>query len=151
MSDSNREMILENLKGVLENISITNGFNNNVSRVERRMLTADDPSITAFPVLMLLGGGEVYADLFGDRSTSNFRIKIRGYSKNEQDPEGYLNGIIKDVFKVLESTTYNSVYHKAYRPLSLDTDEGWISTSLNGVAMFEITIEIFFSFLRSDP
>lgn len=149
MTDSNRELILEAFKTTMGKITELNGFNNTVTKVVRKMLSYDDPALT-FPVLMVLGGGEVYEDELGDSSLSRFKIKIRGYTKNEADPEGTMNGLIRDVMVVLENKTYNT-YHKSYRPISLDCDEGWLSTELNGLALFEFIFEILYRFTRSSP
>jgi hypothetical protein len=150
MSDSNRELILQSIKSTCENIiEGSNGFNNTVTQVFRRMVTYDDSSLT-FPVLMVLGGGEVFEDQFDPKTISKLRVKIRGYTKDEHDPETALNGLIKDVMQVLESKEYNP-YYKSYKPISLDTDEGWLSTEMNGLGLFELTIEILYRFSRSDP
>lgn len=149
MTDSNREMMLESIKETCINIKIINGFDNTVSQVVRKMLSYDNPSIT-FPVLMVFGGGEVFEDQFGDKTNSKLKVKIRGYTKDEANPEGALNSLIRDVLQVLDDKAYNS-YHSKYKPISLDTDEGWLSTEMNGLALFELIIEIFFSFDRNDP
>jgi hypothetical protein len=149
MIDSNRELLLESIRETCENIKAVNGFNNTVSRVERKMLTYDNPNVT-FPILMVLGGGEIFEDQFDSKTSSKFRIKIRGYTKDEADPETILNGMIRDVMVVLEDKSYNP-YYKHYKPVSLDTDEGWLSTEMNGLALFEFIFEISYSFNRSDP
>lgn len=146
---SKREQILNAIKATCENISVSNGFNNNVVQVVRRMLTFDNPAIT-FPVLMVLGAGETYEDQFDPETSSRLQIKIRGYSKDEAEPEVALNSLIRDVLQVLDNETYNP-YHQYYKPISLDTDEGWLSTEMNGLALFELTIEIWFKFDRSNP
>ncbi len=150
MTDSNREQILEEFKTFLANITIDNGFNNDVSAVYRRMVSYDDPK-NVFPLLMILGGGETFEDELGSYTRSSpFRIKIRGYSKDEEDPESALNSLIRDVLIILENSTYNT-YHSSYKPISLDSDEGWLHTEANGLAMFELSIEISYRFLRSNP
>ena len=149
MTDSNREMILDAYKATLQNITIAKGFNNTVSRVVRKMLSWDDPTVS-FPILMLLGGNETFEDEFGEKAHSQFSIKIRGYTKDMDEPEEELNSLIKDVLKVLENKTYNT-YHSSFRPISVDTDEGWLNSESEGVAMFEITILQRYRFDRSDP
>lgn len=149
MGDSNRELMLESIRTTCENITKENGFNNDVSQVVRKMLTWDNPAIT-FPILMVLGSGEVYEDQFGPITNSKLRVKIRGYTKDEADPETTLNSLIKDVLKILEDKTYNFCY-KSYKPVSLDTDEGWLSIEMNGLGLFELIIEIWYKFDRSDP
>jgi hypothetical protein len=149
MTDSNREMMLESIKETCGHITKTHGFDNTVSKVVRKMLSYDNPSIT-FPVLMVLGGGEVFDDQLGEKTNSKLRIKIRGYTKDEANPETTLNTMIRDVLQILEDKIYNP-YYKHYKPISLDTDEGWLSTEMNGLALFELIIEVWFQFLRSDP
>lgn len=149
MVDSNRELLLKGYKTTLESIKTSNGFNNTVTKVERKMLAIDTPNLS-FPVLMLLGAGEVYTDIFGERTQSGFQIKIRGYSRDQANPEVALNSLIRDVLQVLDNKTYNS-YHVNYRPIRLDTDEGWLSTEMEGVGMFELTIEQLYQFDRSAP
>jgi hypothetical protein len=149
MTDSNREMMLESIKETCKNITVANEFNNTVSQVVRKMLSYDNPSIT-FPVLMVLGAGETFEDQLSSKSSSKMRVKIRGYTKDEADPETTLNSLIKDVIQCLENKEYNS-YYKNYKPISLDTDEGWLSTEMNGLALFELIVEIWFLFDRNDP
>jgi hypothetical protein len=99
---------------------------------------------------MVLGAGETFEDQLSSKSSSKMRVKIRGYTKDEADPETTLNSLIKDVIQCLENKEYNS-YYKNYKPISLDTDEGWLSTEMNGLALFELIVEIWFLFDRNDP
>lgn len=149
MNDSNRELILKSIKTTCEKVKVSNGFNNTVSKVVRKMLTYDNPSIT-FPVLMVLGGGETFEDQFDSETTSKLRVKIRGYTKDETDPETTLNSLIRDVLQILENKIYNP-YYKSYKPINLDTDEGWLSIEMNGLGLFELIIEVWYKFNRSDP
>lgn len=150
MTDSNRELILEDFKTIMGKITEENGFDNDVNTVERMMLTLDNPNIS-FPSLMVLGGPEAFEDTLGNQVHSVLTIKIRGYSKDESDPEGALNSLIRDVLSVLENTTYNATYHKAFRPIRLDTDEGWLNTEQNGVGMFELELAVRYRFTRGTP
>jgi len=150
MSESNREQILEAFKTFLTNVTTANGFNNNVTGVYRKRVTYDDPKI-GLPVLMVLGSTEMFSDQLGEYTVSDpFRIKICGMTKDEFDPETTLNSLIKDALSILDNPLYNT-YHKAYKPISLDTDEGWLAIEMNGIGMFELTIELRYRFLRSDP
>ena len=99
---------------------------------------------------MVLGGTETYDDRFGGKIVSTLKVRIRGYTRNEANPEVALNSLIRDVQIVLEDAIYNT-YHKAYRPVSLDTDEGWLNVETLGMAMFEFVIEILYKFSREAP
>ena len=46
MVDSNRELILEAIKDTLENITVSNGFSNTVTKIERKMRAWNDPHVT---------------------------------------------------------------------------------------------------------
>jgi hypothetical protein len=150
MTDSNRELILEDFKTIMGKITEENGFDNDVNTVERKMLTLDNPNIS-YPALMVLGGREEYEDTLGGQVHSVLTIMIRGYSKDEEDPEGALNSLIRDVLAILENATYNATYHKSYRPIRLDTDEGWLNTEQNGVGMFELELQVRYRFTRGTP
>ena len=146
---SNRDLVLAGLKTCLEKITEANGFNHTVDGVYRKMMGYDDPEVV-FPVLMILGGREEYEDELGGYTKSRMKFIVRGYAKDPDNPEVELNNTIQDVFKVLDNSTYNA-YHKSYRPISLDTDEGWISKETGGVCIFEFVGEIIYRFLRSAP
>lgn len=150
MTDSNRESILKSFRSTLENIKTINGFSNTVTKVERKMMAWDDPQTTP-PMLMVLGGTETYDDRLGDKTISGMKVRIRGYSKSVANPEVALNSLIRDVQIVLNDSAYNSAYHKTYRPISLDTDEGWLNMEVNGMALFEYIIEVLYKFSRNAP
>jgi len=149
MIDSSRELVLESYKTAFQNITVANGFNNTVTRVEREMLFWDDVSVTP-PVLMVLGGNEDFTDQLGITTESRMKIKVRGYSRDTGDPEGAVNSLIRDVLALLGNKNYNTCY-KSFRPISLDTDEGWLNTESDGLAMFELTFEILYVFRRDSP
>lgn len=150
MSESNREAILQAFKATLECIKTSNGFSNTVSKVERKMLAWDDPQTTP-PVLMVLGGTETYDDRLGNTTVSGMKVRIRGYSKSSANPEVALNSLVRDVQIALNSSTYNPTYYRSYRPLSLDTDEGWLNMEAAGFALFEYVIEVIYKFSRNSP
>jgi hypothetical protein len=145
---SNRDLILKAYQKMLSNISEANGFENDVKQVERKMLYYD--TISSFPVLMILGGDEKFEDVMGGSTLSRMQIKIRGFTKDEAEPEVALDSMIEDVLSVLENVTYN-VYHSLCRVLSISTDEGWISSESGGVSMFEVTVEQLYKFVRGTP
>lgn len=149
MSDSNRELLLESFKTMLSKITLFNGFESEVTRAERKMMAYDDPTVS-FPILMVLGGGETYEDELGSYTKSTLSVRIRGYTKDETDPEEALNKLIKDVLLILDNPVYNS-YHSKYRPIRLDTDEGWMNLELAGLAMFELVVELVYRFKRDNP
>ena len=146
---SNRETILAAFKTMLESVTLANGFESEVTRVVRKMVMLDDPTIS-FPVLMVLGGGEIFEDTLGSKTLSRLSIKIMGYTKEESEPEVSLNKLIRDVIVILESPTYNT-YSSKYRPIRLDTDEGWLNLELSGLALFEYIVEVIYMFNRDNP
>ncbi len=146
---SNREALLDFFKTMLKNITVAHGFDNTVTNVVRKMVAYDDSTIS-FPILMVLGGGEVYEDELSKYTKSTLSIKIRGYIKDDIDPETALNSLVKDVLSILENSSYNT-YKSKYRPIRLDTDEGFLNLEVNGVALFELLIEIQYRFDRNNP
>lgn len=145
---SNRSLLLEFYKKMFESIKEANGFENDVKQVERKMLFYD--TVASFPVLMVLGGGEKFEDTLGGRVISTLQIKIRGYSKDEEDPQGAIDSLIEDVLNILDDPTYNT-YHSKCKLASLDTDEGWMAPDTNGVGMMEVTVEQMYTFERGTP
>jgi hypothetical protein len=139
---------LNEYRKVLEKISQANGFENDVKKVSRKMLFYDTED--SFPVLMVLGGDERYEDVMGGYVLSRFQIKIRGYSKDVERPDEILNSLIADTLRILDNGDYNK-YHVSYKPVSLSTDEGWMSVETEGVGMFELTIEQLYKFQQGAP
>lgn len=144
---SERDTILGDFKTLLEGITRGNGFNNNVRKVERKMLFIDqeDP-----PVLMILGGAEDFDDLMDGSVYSSMDIKVRGYSRDPKDPEEALCNLLEDVLTRLEDSSENS-HHANMSITGLETDEGWIHMEAEGVAMFEIAVKVDYKFTRGSP
>jgi hypothetical protein len=145
---SSRNDNLESLKTTLGNITISNGFNYTVSKVERKFLYFD--AVFGFPVLMVLGGDEEFEDQLGDSTGSTMSVRIVGYTKDKQEPEVALCNLLEDVLTCLENTTYNPLKAKM-RPIRVDTDEGLLHEAGEGVGMFILTLEIIYVFKRSTP
>lgn len=145
---SNRDHVLEDFKTCLTNITTANGFQNNVSEVVRKFIYFD--GVPSFPLLMVLGGGEKFEDLMGNKTRSLLNIRIVGYSKDSADPESASCSLIADVLKCIDSDTYNT-WKKRMLPLDLETDEGMLHEAGEGVAMFVITLQVNYTFTRSSP
>lgn len=145
---SNRDTILDSLKTTLGNITVANGFNNNVYKVDRKFLYYDN--IFNFPYLMVLGAGETFDDQLGDYTVSTLTVRIMGYHKNKEAPEQAQCDLIEDVMKCLENGTYNSLKSKM-RPINIDTDEGVLHELGEGLSMFVLTLEMVYRFKRDTP
>lgn len=145
---SNRNDILDRMVSALENITITNSFENTVNEVERKFLYVDQ--VKSFPKLMVLGGDEVFDDTDRTHTISFFDIRIIGFTKNKKEPEVALCSLLSDVLKIVNSSTYNSDYEKM-TPKRVETDEGLLHESGEGFAMFILTVECVYRWLRSTP
>ncbi len=140
---SKRDTILETFKTDLKNITVAKGFQNDVFDVVRKSVYFDQ--IESFPLLMVLGAGEVYDDTMGTAVVSKMDVNIAGYSKDTNDPESALCSIIADVLKCIDNATYNT-QKKNMIPRKLDTDEGALHEAAEGLAMFILTVEVIFAF-----
>ena len=103
-----------------------------------------------FPALLVLGAGEEFEDELGDSTASKMTLRITGYIKDVDTPEESLCNLIQDVLKCIDNDTYNP-YKKGMRPLNIETDEGMIHDLASGIAMFILSIEIFYVFKRNNP
>ena len=142
-----RTEILDDFKTCLGKISKENGYNQDVAQVVRAFLPYE--RVFKFPVLMVLGGGEVFDPLIDGDVRSTFSIIIRGYTRDVDNPEETSCNLIKDVLKVLESS-YNT-HADIMDVVSLNTDEGWFSVEYEGASMFEILIQVAYHFDRRNP
>jgi hypothetical protein len=145
---SNRNTILEGFKTTLGNISTANGFNFDIGKIERKFLYYDN--IFDFPSLMVLGGPEEFEDQLSTTTASRMNVRIIGYIKELNNPESELCKLLEDVLKCLDNDTYNPNKHMM-RILNVDTDEGAIHSLSDGIAMFILTLEIFYIFQRNSP
>lgn len=145
---SNRSTILDSFVTCLENITVANGFTNAIKLVERKSVFID--LVNDFPILMVLGGGEQFLEEMGMSDINTMRIRIRGYSKDENDPDGALCSLIADTIRCIESTTYNTNWEMT-RFLEIITDEGELHLEGNGWGAFDLIIEVTYKFLRSVP
>ena len=144
---SNRDTILDSFKTLLGNISIANGYNTDVQKVERKMLYWDVEE--AFPVLMVIGGDEDFEDTLGGNVFSTLHIKIRGYSQDTTDPETALCNIIADVLTIIDSQ--DNTYRDSTSIISLMTDEGWFNFQEQGFGFFDLEITVLYNFARGNP
>ena len=145
---STRNTILDGFVTVLGNIKTANGFNYTISNIKRKFLYYDN--VFDFPALLVLGAGEEFEDELGDSTASKMTLRITGYIKDVDTPEESLCNLIQDVLKCIDNDTYNP-YKKGMRPLNIETDEGMIHDLASGIAMFILSIEIFYVFKRNNP
>lgn len=146
---STRDTILEAFKTDLKNITITNGFQNEIGdRVVRKYVPFD--TITHFPVLMVLGGKEDFDDDMGDKTNSEMVAQIGGFTKDSANPESAQCSLISDVIKWANNSTYNTQQRRV-QPMGLDTDEGMLHESIEGLALFFISLKVRYKFSRSTP
>ena len=142
-----RDTILDSFKTLLGNISIANGYNTDVQKVERKMLYWDVEE--NFPVLMVIGGNEDFDDTLGDKVYSTLHVKIRGYSQDTDDPETALCNIIDDVITIIDST--DNTYRDKTTILNLLTDEGWFNFQEQGFGFFDLDLTVLYSFDKGNP
>ena len=144
---SARDTILDNFKQLLSDISTANGYNCDVTKVERKMLYWDVEE--SFPVLMVLGGNEEYEDTLGSVVYSTLHIRIRGYSQDSTDPETALCNIIADVIKAIDSQ--DNPYRNETSIIRLETDEGWFNFQEQGFGYFDLEVTVRYSFEKGNP
>lgn len=144
---SNRDSILAGYVTLLGTILKTNGYVNNVAKVEQKMLYWDQEE--TFPVLMVLGGNEEFEDTLGGKVYSNLSVLIRGYSQHTTDPDAALNSIIADVLKALDAS--DNSYKDKQKFIRLETDEGWFNFQEQGFGYFNLEVEVFYGFTRGTP
>ena len=138
---STRNTILEGIKDCLKNIS-------DVSDVVRKFVFFDD--VHSFPLLMVLGGDEIFDDQLGNHTISKMAVKVAGYAKSSQDPEKEQCILLENVLKCLDDEEYNP-YKAGMRPIKMETDEGTLHAMGDGVSLFVLELELLYRFDRSNP
>ena len=145
---STRDTILESFKTMAGNITVGNGFVTTVAKSERKFTFWDQ--IKEYPHVMILGGDESFEDTLGGETSSWMELKIKGYSRDREEPEVALCNIIGDLIRALNSSTYNS-YRTSTMMLGVQTDEGWIHSESEGIGMFQINVRVLYQFDRGNP
>lgn len=144
---SGRNDILGSITTTLKSISKVNGYLTTPSKVARGFLPIE--KIMTFPALMVFGGNETFEGMLDGSTRSAFTIKIRGVTLDKGNPEVAVCNAIADVLKCLESEENplrdEMIVH------SVDTDEGWFQMEREGSGFFEVALDIFYNFDRSNP
>lgn len=145
---SERNDILGSITTTLKNITKANGYKTAPSKVVRGFLPIE--KIMTFPALMVFGGNETFEGMLdGVTVRSAFTIKVRGVTLDKADPETAVCNAIADVLKCLESGD-NSLREEMVIH-AVDTDEGWFQMEREGSGFFEVSLDIFYTFDRSNP
>lgn len=123
---STRENIIANVVTVLGAIATSGGYNNNLSgRVHRALKHWDECS--EFPQVFVVDGRENKKFLTNLEATAELEIIIRAYEYHVSDASERLNKLLEDVEKALCADTARGGYAVMTEPVSVETDEGWLT------------------------
>jgi len=142
-----RHTILENLKTELAKITIANGYQTNIVSVSREFRSWENLTSEKFPCLFVLDDGrEDVEDESGDYVFVNMYPAIVGYVKDENDVALVFGKLDADIKKFLYSNpdlgeNCKMVLYKGYDSIF----------TLDDVIIFQLSPQILYDFLKSDP
>ena len=143
---SNREEIVKNIVSTLAAATVAGGYNNTLSgRVGRKLKHWEECG--DFPQLFVVAGAE--RKEYGNNIMVEcaLDIVIRAYEHDGEDPGEKLNNLLADVEKALCVDHTRGGYAVNTTPVSVETDEGWLTP--HGVAEFRW--EIFYRYQYGAP
>ena len=139
---STRENIIANVKSTLEAVATTNGYNYTLSgRVHRFLKHWDD--CNEFPQVFVSDGEETKDYSENPIVDCFLTVVIRGYEHDTTDASTKINNLIEDIEKALAVDYTRGGYAVNTTPVSIATDEGWLTPH----GLFEYRFEIFYQYL----
>ncbi len=130
MADTIREKILENIKTILEGISIANGYNNDIASVQRWKQAGN--SLIQVPCIIVNAGPEEKEQRPGLMSSCKFSCFVDVWIRHDENDnpgstDKILNSLLGDIEKALMvdyQRNGNAVNTRILRNLSFETTEG---------------------------
>ena len=156
MSDSKRELIVENMVTQLGTISVAGGYNFDISALDiyERLLTFDELGQIRLPCLTVTMGTEnATVVLMGSvpKYRGSFPVFVQGFIKSEdkQTIRRMAERMLRDVRKLIFVDMTRGGYAHTQKLTSIKTDEGMLA--YEGYGVFEIELEIVYDYLADAP
>lgn len=148
MATPARKLILDNLKTVLEAITVGGGYKSTVARVEPLVRDAADVDKALRPYLCFIAGRTRYAHLPGGNVRAVMTVHIVGHvaGSSDSDAAAKLSNLEDDVWKALNTDTTRGGNAVMTTITESETDEGDPDKqSTVGAGTFELTAEIVYN------
>lgn len=156
MSDSKRELIIQNLVAQLATISTAGGYNFDVSALDihERLMTYDELGQIRLPCITVTVGTEsAKVSLMGSppKYRGSFPVFVQGWIKCEDKTliRRTLERMLRDVRVLIFVDMTRGGYSHTQNLVSIKTDEGTLA--YDGYGVFEIELEIVYDYLTNAP
>lgn len=149
MADSIRTQIVDNIKAALENITIANGYNEDVISVHSDSFDSPE-SFNEFPQLFIIDTDEDMEPLDVDSTQNTLTLIVTGYCKSQNDMDNVQDKRRKlqaDVQKALMVDERRNMLALSTDVIRVITDKG----TLEPYSIFDLTVQVVYYTNKYDP